>query len=221
MNAWKPRGLVLQRAHPQQMIDPLLHRLDVAVEHRHVGAHAEPMRGAVNRQVAIAVALVVTDLPADARREDLGAAAGQRIEAGLAQLDEHLLVGHAVEIGEVRDLDRREALQMDVGPDRLQAAQQILVVVERQLGMQPVDDVDFGERLVRALPQLGEHLLDAHRVRARVARLEPRERTEQARRFADVGRLEPQVVIEVGARAVPPLALAIGQPADAPADPAR
>ena len=50
-----------------------------------------------------------------------------------------------------------------------------------------------------------------------VGRLQPRERAEQARRLADVGRLEPQVVIEVGARAVPALALAIGQPADAPA----
>ena len=53
-----------------------------------------------------------------------------------------------------------------------------------------------------------------HRVRARVAWLEPRERTEQARRLADVGRFEPQVVIEVGAIAVTALALAIGQPAE-------
>ena len=45
--------------------------------------------------------------------------------------------------------------------------------------------------------------------------LQPRERAEQAPRLADVGRLEAQVVVEVGARAVPPLALAVGEPAHA------
>ena len=62
--------------------------------------------------------------------------------------------------------------------------------------------------------QLVEDLLDRHRVRAGHALLQPRERAEQARRLADVRRLEPQVVIEVGARAVAALALAIGDPAE-------
>ena len=35
------------------------------------------------------------------------------------QLAQHLLVGHAVEIGEERDLDGGEALQMDAGRIRL------------------------------------------------------------------------------------------------------
>jgi hypothetical protein len=74
--------------------------------------------------------------------------------------------------------------------------------------------MEFGERLVGALTELAEHLLDAHRVRTGIVWAEARERTEQARRFADVGRLEPQVVIEVGARAVTALAFAIGHPAD-------
>ena len=217
MNAWKPPRVVLQRANPHQMIDALLHRLDVPVEHRDVGAHAEPMRGAMDGEIAIAVALVVADLPAHARarrsRRRRPAASRGRPRASSI---EHPLVAQPVEIGKERDLDGGEALQVNVGTNRLQAAQQILVVVERQLGMQAVDDVDFGERLVGALAELVEHLLDAHRVRAGIVRAQPRERAEQARRLADVGRLEPQVVIEVGARAVPTLALAIGQPARAP-----
>ena len=80
--------------------------------------------------------------------------------------------------------------------------------------MEAVDDVDFGERFVRTLPKLGEDLLQRHRMRAGVVRPQARERAEQTRRFADVRRLEPQVVIEIGARAMPPLALAIGHPAD-------
>ena len=121
-------GLVLQRTHLQQVIDALGRRLDVPVEHRDVGAHAHLVRGAVHRQVAITVALVVGDLPADARGEDLGAAAGQRIEPRRAQLLEHLAIGLAVVIGEERDLDGGEALQVDAGTDALQPAQQVRVV---------------------------------------------------------------------------------------------
>ena len=93
-------------------------------------------------------------------------------------------------------------------------AQQIGVVAERQPRVQAVDDVHFGDGLAGALPELVEDLLDRHRVRAGHALLQPRERAEQARRFADVGRFEPQVVIEVGPRAVAPLALAVRDPAE-------
>ena len=72
------------------------------------------MRGAVDVEVAVGAALVVRDLPAHALGENLGAAARQRIEPGRHQLAQHLLVGHAVEIGEERDLDGGEALQVDV-----------------------------------------------------------------------------------------------------------
>ena len=84
-------------------------------------------------EVAIGVALVVADLPAHALGKDLGAAARQRIEAGVHQLAQHLLVGHAVQVGEERDLDRGEALQMNAGTDPLEAAQQVRVVAERQV----------------------------------------------------------------------------------------
>ena len=63
--------------------------------------------------------------------------------------------------------------------------------------MQAVDDVDFGERLVGALAQLVEHLLERHRVRAGVAGPQPRERTEETARHADVRRFEPQVEVVV------------------------
>ena len=79
-------------------------------------------------EIAVGVALVVADLPAHALGEDLGAAAGQRIESGRHQLAQHLLVGHPVEVGEERDLDRGEALQVDAGTDALEAAQQVRVV---------------------------------------------------------------------------------------------
>jgi hypothetical protein len=133
--------------------------------------------------------------------------------AGL-QFLQHLGVGLAVVIGEERDLDGSEALQVDAGADLLQPAQQIGVITERQSRVQAVDDVHFGHRLAGALPELREDLLDRHRVRARHALFQPRERAEQARCFADVGRFEPEVVIEVGARAMTALAFAVGDPAE-------
>ena len=95
------------------------------------------MGGAVDGKIAIAVALVVTDFLSDARGKDLGATAGQRIKSGLAQLDEDRSSVIRYEVGEIRDLDGREALEVYVWSNALQSAQQILVVVERQLGMKP------------------------------------------------------------------------------------
>ena len=80
--------------------------------------------------------------------------------------------------------------------------------------MEAVDDVDFGERLVRALTQLVEDLFDRQRVGRRRIRRQARKRTEQAARDADVGRFEPDVEVVVGQLAVPALALAVGEVAD-------
>jgi hypothetical protein len=52
MNACRP-PVSSCSARPQHVVDALLHRLDVSVEHRHVRAHAESMREPVNRQIPI------------------------------------------------------------------------------------------------------------------------------------------------------------------------
>ena len=75
LRAFIAAGLVLQRARAHHVVDALGHRLDVAVEHRHVGAQPEPVRELVNRQIAIGVGFVVRDLLPHPRREDLRAAA--------------------------------------------------------------------------------------------------------------------------------------------------
>ena len=173
-----------------------------------------PWARAVDGQPAVGVALVRADLPPHAGREDLGAAARQRIEARRHQLAQHLLVGHPVEIGEERDLDRREALQVDGGLDLLQPAQQRRVVVERQVRVEAVDDVDLGDGLVGAHAELVQRLLERERVGVLVAGLQARERAEQAVGHADVRGLEADVVVVEGQAAVALLALAVGQPAE-------
>ena len=207
----KAARLILQRARAQHVIDALFVRLDVAVEHRHVRLHPEAVRRAVNRQPPVRVRLVVADLLPHALGEHLRAAAGQRRKARVHQLAQHLLVGHAVEIGEERDLDGGETLQVNLGADALEAAQHLQVVLERQVRMQAVDDVHFGERLIVPHAKLLPRVFERHRVRAGIARAQPRERAEQAARHAHVRRFDADVVVVVGEIAVPPLALAVGE----------
>jgi hypothetical protein len=147
MNAWE-----LARA--QHVIDALFAGLDVPVEHRHVRAHPHAVRRPVDVEIPRGAALVVGDLPAHTLGEDFGASAGKRIEARFPQLDEHLLVGLRVKVGEEGDLDRGEALEMNVGADPFEAPEQLRVVVERQIRVQAVDDVDLGQRLITPAPKL-------------------------------------------------------------------
>ena len=70
-------GLVLERAQPQQVVDALLIRLDVPVEHRAVRRDTEPVRRAVDVEPLVGMLLAGRHEPPDAVCEDLGAAAGQ------------------------------------------------------------------------------------------------------------------------------------------------
>ena len=102
---------------------------------------------------------------------------------------------------------------MHVGADALEPPQQLEVVVERQVRVQAVDHVHLGEGLVLPSPQLVPHLIEGQGIGAVVTRPQPCERTEQTARDADVGRLDPDVVIEERLAGMPPFALAIGEPA--------
>ena len=166
--------------------------------------HVEPLVGG---------ALVGADLLAHAGGEDLGPAARQRVQPGLAQPGQHLRHGHAVVLVVIEDLHRGEGLEVDAGLDALQAAQQLGVVVEGQPVVQPVDDVDLGHRLAGVDPglQAAPGLLERHGVGAGVALLEAGERAEHAAGHADVGGVDVEVAVEVGAVAVQPLAHAVGQ----------
>jgi hypothetical protein len=84
--------LVLQVAHTLHMVDTLLHGLDVAIEHRHVRPHPEAVRGAMDGEKAVGPTLVVADLSPDSRGKNLRAATRQRVEAGVHQLADHLLI---------------------------------------------------------------------------------------------------------------------------------
>src|SRR5438034_11732936 len=99
------------------------------------------MRCAVNVEISLGAAFVVRDLSASGLGQDFRAAARQRVEARGDQLLQNLLVGLAVKVREERNLDGREAFEMHVGTDPFEPAQELRVVVPRQVRMESVDQM--------------------------------------------------------------------------------
>ena len=71
---------------------------------------------------------------ADAVDEDLAAAAGDRVEPGIAQAGDRLPECQLAAPGDVLDLRRRECMQMDL-VTRLDRAEEIFVVVDAEIRM--------------------------------------------------------------------------------------
>ena len=118
--------LVLQLAQPQQVVDAVLDRLDVAVEHRRVRRDARAGAPCASRRAtarASALPLMILLRVSFAKIS----APPPGIESSPASFSsrEHLLDAHPVEAVEEEDLDRGEGLDVDVGPDRLDPPQHV------------------------------------------------------------------------------------------------
>ena len=75
--------------------------------------------------------------------KNLRAAAGQRIHARFFHLQQRVANRKLREARVVVHLDHRERLQVHLRKALLQAANQLEVILERQIGMQAADDVKF------------------------------------------------------------------------------
>src|SRR6266496_515814 len=106
------------------------------------------MRDAVDVEITIRVALVVADLSSHTLGKNLGPPAWKRVQSCIHERSKCLLIGHLVQVGKERNFDRREALQVNTRADLFEAAQQVRVVTEGQSGIESVDDVELGERLI-------------------------------------------------------------------------
>ena len=80
--------------------------------------------------------------------EDLGPAAGQAAQPGVDQAFEDLRDREPGDLGEELDLDGGVRLDVDLGEVVLDPADDVDVVVERQLVVQPADDVQLGRPAV-------------------------------------------------------------------------
>ncbi len=141
------------------------------------------------RAVDIQVLLSRLLAPGDGRThflaEDLRAAAGQGIEPGILQSTEGIGDRHLCQPGQVQDLNRSEAFQLQARVQRPQRPEHVRVVTERQGRVEPPDDVQFGDAQLQRLAGLRDDLRDAKLKPVRVARL-ARKRTELAAQDAVV-----------------------------------
>ena len=73
---------------------------------------------------------------------------------GFDQLLDDRFVRHFVEMGKMIDLHHREGFQMKLRILLLKRRQQICEVAERQLRVQPADDVQFRRAFLTASPAI-------------------------------------------------------------------
>ncbi len=182
---------VLQVAEHAQVRDAIGVRLHVAIQHRAVRADSETMRRAMHVDVLGPAELLVGDLLANGGTERLGTAAGHRVQTCLAQRDEHVLPRHLLDARDVRDLDGRERLDVDVRKLALERTEHRRVVLEPRLHIEAADDVELLRQAVAGRLGLGEDLLERVPVRAVFLR-QPRIPAEDAGlpQDADVRRVD-------------------------------
>ena len=177
--------LILQVADQAHVLDALLERLDVAVHHRGRRRHAQAVRVAHDPEPLRRARLLGREDLAHAVDEDLGATSGQRVQAGVAQAREHLGRRQATRARDVLDLGRRERVQVD-RVALLDAAEEVLVPVDREIGVVPALHQHRGPvELERLLDLLEDHGLRQDVALAPIARLAV-ERAEGAVGLADV-----------------------------------
>ena len=100
---------------------------------------------------------------------------------------------------------------MNLGEPFLQSAYQIEEVFQRQIRVQPADDVKLRDRLGVARRGSLPGLFESHRVPGRVALLAP-EGAQLACRDTDVGWIDVAIHVEVRNVPMHPLAHVVGQP---------
>ncbi len=185
---------LLRFAQANEMIDAILERLDVPVEHRRVAGDALAVQLFVQLDPVRGRHFVRTDLRARLFGKDLRGAAVDVVETRRFQLGDDLRKRHAVALGHVLDLGRGEERELHVRQRGFEAAHQRQPIVERELArIVSADDVDLVE--VRAgLDRLGEDLIGRHAEDAlRLLELVGRKRAERAARKADVRRVDVAV----------------------------
>ena len=129
-------GFVLQLPQPLQVLDPLGQRFDVAEHHRRRAAAAQLVPHAVHVEPIVGQHLAARDCFAHAIDQNLAAAAGQAAEAGRLQSLQHRAQRQLGDLGEVMNLRRAEAVDVDLRKVLFDVAQQLFVPLQLELGMQ-------------------------------------------------------------------------------------
>ncbi len=158
---------------------------DAAEHHRGGRGYAEVVALTHDVEPLVRGRLLGRDVAAHGVHEDLGAAAGQRVQTGVAQAREHLARGEPGELAQVHDLGRAEAVHVD-GVAGLELAQHALVPLERQVGVHAALQKDRRALEIERLLDLRVELVGREHVGVGVVRVAV-ERAEPATAHAHVG----------------------------------
>ena len=113
---------------------------------------------------------------------------------------------------QIRDFNHGEGLHVDLRKALLQSGNQVEKILERQIGMQPADNVKLGDRLGVAGSGRLEGFFERHGVSARSIFLAPKS-AQPAGRHANIRRIDMAVDVKVRLVAMHPLPHPVGQPA--------
>ena len=112
------------------MFDPVPDRFHVTEHHRRARLQSQLMRDLHHFQPRVRIAFQRRDPVADAIDQNFAAAAGDRAEAGLLELRDHLAQRHAEQIREVLQLRRAEPVNVDVRIFFADVPEQIEIPIE-------------------------------------------------------------------------------------------
>ena len=198
-------GLVLQFAQRQQVLDALLVRLDVVVQHRAVRLETKVVRDPMGLEPLCTRLLARRDDLAHTRREDLGTATRQGVETGVDQCPQHLLMLEVGGARHVMDLGGGKELEIYTRQTLLERRRDVDVVLEIEVRILATNHVDLGVVLRRThLLRVRDEVVDVPHDRVGLLR-RARKGAELALDSTDRRVVEVQVVDEedlVGATAL-------------------
>jgi len=205
----KAAGFILGLPEGGKMLDPLLHGLNMPIEHGGVTLEPDAMRCLGNLKPALAGKLFLAGALSDPGAEHLGPTAGDRTQPGGNQFLKGL--GHRLsgKLGQMGNLYTGKGLDVDLGPHLLDAAQHVQIILVRQIRVNPAHHMHLGDGFSQTLPHLGLDLLHRHLIGLRRLFVLAKG-AELTKIGADVRVIDVLIVDEIGAVAVDPLPHQVG-----------
>ena len=166
----KTAALVLEAAEGKQVIDAMLGRFHVAVEHGGVRPQSEPVGGPMNGQPRLGVDLVGTDLPPHFRGEDFRAPPGRLPRPAAINSSSTAATGRRASRENQSISTAVNAFRCSRGYASCRGGRSRTCHSNGCARVQAADQVQLGASGLDGLLPTSEDLLVAHQIRLRVAR---------------------------------------------------
>ncbi len=208
--ALKPFRLVLELPDVEEVLDLLLDRLDMTVEHGGVRLEPCPVDLAGHLEPSLVIQLGAKELLMHPVTEDLGSAAGNAGKARALEILEDVPQRLFRRPGDLGQLDHGKGLDLRLGTGRTDRPEDVQIVLIGEFRVDPGDHMDLADHLIAVFLETGDDIVWRERVAPGVAGRGV-EGAEFAQLVADVGVVDVEVADVVGGIAVHALPDDIGQ----------